>query len=55
MELILETKTFPEPLRKLIQTDRVRVTESDGVIYLTPIPPTDDEPTECLQDSSDEA
>ncbi len=36
-EIILNTRTLPEPLFKMIRTERVKVSETDGVINLTPI------------------
>jgi len=39
-EMVLNAKTLPEPLFRLIRTDRVKVNESDGVISLTPIAET---------------
>jgi hypothetical protein len=37
VEMILNTRTLPEPLFKLIRTEKVKVNESDGVINLIPI------------------
>jgi hypothetical protein len=36
-DLILNVSTLPEPLPRMIRTDRVRVWETDGEIRLTPI------------------
>ena len=36
-ELVLSTNTLPEPLHRLIKTERVKVQETDGEIRLTPI------------------
>ena len=36
-EIILESRTLPEPLFKLIRTKKVRVHETDGIISLIPI------------------
>ena len=36
-ELVLSTSTLPEPLLRLIKTERVKVREADGEIRLTPI------------------
>ena len=36
-ELVLSTNTLPEPLLRLIRTEKVKVNEADGVISLTPI------------------
>ena len=38
-ELVLETKTLPEPLTRLIHADRVKVREAHGEIRLTPVTP----------------
>jgi hypothetical protein len=36
-DMILETSILPEPLFKLVDTDRVRVRKADGVITMSPI------------------
>jgi len=36
-EMVLNTNTLPEPLFRLIPTDKVYVKESDGIIQLTPV------------------
>ena len=36
-ELVMNTSTLPEPLYRLIRTEKVKVNESNGVISLTPI------------------
>ena len=36
-EIVLEARTLPEPLFRLIRTEKVKVRESDGEIRLTPI------------------
>ena len=36
-EIILETKTLPESLLRLLGTERVKVHEFDGEVRLTPI------------------
>jgi len=36
-EMVLNTNTLPEPLLRLIRTEKVKVDEDDGVIRLTPI------------------
>ena len=36
-EIVLNTSTLPEPLYRLIQTEKVKVHEADGEIRLTPI------------------
>jgi hypothetical protein len=36
-EMILNARTLPEPLFKLIRTEKVKVNESNGVINLIPI------------------
>ncbi|MCL2703822.1 MAG: hypothetical protein FWE91_09480 [Defluviitaleaceae bacterium] len=41
-ELILVTKTLPEPLYRRIRSDKVRVREEDGNIILTPVFNTDE-------------
>ena len=52
MESILETKTFPEPLRKHFRTDKVQMSEVGGVITLTPVSMTDEELKEHLWELS---
>ena len=37
VELVLNTNTLPEPLFRLIKTEKVRVSETGGEIRLTPI------------------
>ncbi len=37
VEMILNARTLPESLFKLIRTEKVKVSEADGVIKLTPI------------------
>ena len=39
-ELVLNTNTLPEPLFRLIKTEKVKVQEADGEIRLTPIEDT---------------
>jgi len=41
-EMILNTKTLPEFLFRLIRTEKVRVKETDGIIQLTPIKENED-------------
>ena len=36
-EIILKTNTLPEPLFRLIRTEKVTVNEANGVISLTPV------------------
>jgi hypothetical protein len=36
-ELVLTTSTLPEPLVRLIPTEKIRVNKANGVISLTPI------------------
>ena len=36
-EMVLNTSTLPEPLFRLIHSEKVRVLETDGEIRLTPI------------------
>jgi hypothetical protein len=36
-EMILDTRTLPEPLFKLIHTDKVKVNETNGIVNLIPI------------------
>jgi hypothetical protein len=36
-DMILDASILPEPLLKLVDTDRVRVRKTDGVITMTPI------------------
>ena len=36
-EFVLNTNTLPEPLLRLIKSDKVKVIETDGDIRLTPI------------------
>ena len=37
MEMVLNTQTLPEPLHRLIFTERVKVREMQGKITLTPV------------------
>jgi hypothetical protein len=37
MEMIINTRTLPEPLFRMIRTAKVKVNEIDGEIRLTPI------------------
>ena len=36
-EMVLNTKTLPEPLFRLINTERIKVSEVNGIINLIPI------------------
>jgi len=36
-ELVLSTNTLPEPLLRLIKTNKVKVDETNGIISLIPI------------------
>jgi len=36
-EIVLDTSTLPEPLFRLIRTEKVKVRETDGEVLLTPI------------------
>jgi len=36
-ELVLNTNTLPEPLLRLIKTEKVKVNEANGIINLIPI------------------
>lgn len=36
-EMILNTKTLPEPLFRLIRTEKVKVNETNGIVQLIPI------------------
>ena len=36
-EMILSTKTLPEPLFRMIRTEKVKIREVDGEIRLTPV------------------
>ena len=36
-EMVLNTKTLPEPLFRLISTERIKVSEVNGIINLIPI------------------
>ena len=36
-ELVLNTKTLPEPLFRMVRTEKFKVSESNGIINLTPI------------------
>jgi len=36
-EMVLDARTLPEPIFRLIRTEKVKVRESDGEIRLTPI------------------
>jgi len=37
VEIVLITSTLPEPLFRLIRTEKVKVNEANGVVSLTPI------------------
>ena len=37
VEMVLNTSTLPEPLIRLIHTEKVRVNETGGIIQLMPI------------------
>jgi hypothetical protein len=36
-ELVLNTRLLPEPLFRMIRTEKVKVSEANGVVNLTPI------------------
>ena len=36
-ELVLNTNTLPEPLFRLIKTEKVKINEANGIINLIPI------------------
>jgi len=36
-EIVLNTNTLPEPLFRLIRTEKVKISEANGEIRLTPI------------------
>jgi hypothetical protein len=36
-EILLNTNTLPEPLLKLVRSEKVRVRESNGVITMLPV------------------
>ena len=36
-EMILNAKTLPEPLSQMISTEKVKITEMNGVINLIPV------------------
>ncbi len=40
-EIILYAKTLPEPLIRLIKTEKVKVNEVDGIVQLIPIAQSD--------------
>ena len=40
-ELLIDAKTLPEPLLRLIYTEKVKVREEHGEIRLTPVRETD--------------
>jgi hypothetical protein len=40
-EMVISTRTLPEPLFRLIQTEKVKVREAHGEIMLTPVRETD--------------
>jgi len=44
IEIVLNTSTLPEPLFRVIHTERVKAREIDGEIWLTPIRETE---TDC--------
>jgi hypothetical protein len=37
IEMVLNARTLPEPLFKLIQTEKVKVNETNGIINIIPI------------------
>jgi hypothetical protein len=39
-EMILNARTLPEPLSRMIRTEKVKVSEVNGIINLTPIAET---------------
>jgi len=41
-EMILNARILPEPLYRMIRTEKIKVHEDDGVITLTPIAETED-------------
>ena len=43
-ELVLDTRTLPEPIMRMIHTKKVKVREAQGDFVITPI---QDESTEC--------
>jgi len=47
-EMILNVNTLPEPLYRRFRSDRVRVHEENGVVVLTPIQETQEEPQTAL-------
>jgi hypothetical protein len=36
-EIIIDANTLPEPLFRLVETDKLRVRKTDGVITMSPI------------------
>jgi hypothetical protein len=42
-EMILNARTLPEPLFKLIRTEKVKVNETNGIINLIPIKESESE------------
>ena len=40
-DLILNASTLPEPLTRMIRSDKVRIHETDGVITMTPVEEVD--------------
>jgi len=41
-EIILNTRTLPKSLFRMIHTEKVRVKEADGIIQLMPVKENDD-------------
>ena len=37
VEMVLDAKVLPEPLFRMITTEKVRVQETDGIIQLVPL------------------
>jgi hypothetical protein len=36
-ELVISTRSLPEPLFRMIRTEKVKVSETNGIVNLTPI------------------
>ena len=48
-EIILDSNTLPEPLLKLVNTEKVRVFKSDGVITMSPVEGNESEGIELIE------
>ena len=46
-ELVLSARTFPEPISRLLRTEKVKVRESYGEVHLIPIEETPKPTNHC--------